>query len=360
MVRIGIAGLGDHIGIAAMHIDGYLRQKDKCVITALYDIIPGQGEKYKERFNLSEAEVCSSYEELLSKCDALSICTPNVAHVPLIVEALKAGKHVLCEKPFSTDSASCEDALIYERLSHRVCMIGLCYRGIPAFRYIRKLLGEGELGKIYYVRESQGGNRIADLNVKREWRMTEALSGPGAVADFGSHMLDMTDWILRPLCGPITQVQCMEGTFVTERASEMGAGLEKVDNDDVAVFNARLESGTLVSFSASRIGCDHTFEVYGEKGYLAYLGNHFQVVMHKYGEKRKELEVPKELYYDEAMPETQFFENFFFEVKEFLASIIDGAPVTTTFSRGYYIQRLIDALQLSADTDTVIDIDFEE
>lgn len=360
MVRIGIVGLGDRIGIAKNHIKGYLLQPD-AVITALYDIIPGQAEKYKDTFKLDKAEICSSYEELLAKCDAVSICTPNAVHIPLAVEALKAQKHVLCEKPFSVDAGSCHDALVMEKLSRKVCMIGLCYRGIPAYRYIKELVGSGYVGRVYYVRETLCGGRIADPAVKCEWRMQKDLSGPGAVADFGSHMLDMTDWILRPSCGPIVQVQCMEGRFFQERQSETSDRMQAVTNDDVAVFNARMENGTLVSFTASRIGGDHIFEVYGSDGYVGFHGNPFEVTMNKRGGKKETVQVPDELYkVNPNVPAVPFDINFYFETREFLDSITKGADITTGFSRGLYIQKLIDALDYSAELGASVDIEFEE
>lgn len=360
MVKIGIVGLGERIGIASNHVKGYLLQPN-AVITALYDILPEQAEKYKEKFSLEDAKICSSYEELLSLCDAVSICTPNVSHVPLAVEALKAGKHVLCEKPFSVDAESCKDAIVMEKLSRKVCMIGLCYRGIPAYRYIKKLLESGYVGEVYYVRQTMSGGRIANPAVKCEWRMQEDLSGPGAVADFGSHMLDMADWVLHSSCGPITEVQCMLGQFFKERVSELDGEMQRVTNDDVAVFNTRMESGALVSCTASRIGGGFSFEVYGSDGYVGFMGNPFEIVMNKRGEQRKTVAVPDEIYKDNPrVPEVPFEINFYFETREFLDSIENGAKVTTGFARGLYIQKLIDALVYSAELGASVSVDFEE
>ena len=83
------------------------------------------------QFQLSEAKACKHLEELFSCCDAVSICTPNATHVELAVEALKAGKHVLCEKPFAPLPEDCDEAIKYAKLTGKVAMIGLCYREIP-------------------------------------------------------------------------------------------------------------------------------------------------------------------------------------------------------------------------------------
>ena len=196
MVRVGIVGVGNTIGIAGNHIDGYLRVPE-AKITAVYDIIRERAAGYIEKFGLEGARACESYEELLDLVDAVSICTPNASHIELTVQALKAGKHVLCEKPFGVDAPECQKALNYAEMSGRVCMIGLCYRGIPGYMYLKKLIDDGSLGKIFYIRQSLGGNRIANPQVKLEWRMQKELSGPGAMADFGSHMLDIGDMLIR-------------------------------------------------------------------------------------------------------------------------------------------------------------------
>ncbi len=366
MIRIGIVGLGDTIGIAKMHIKGYLCHQDKAVITALYDIIPGRAEKYKEKFGLT-AKICGSYEEMLEEADAVSICTPNAVHISMAVEALKKGKHVLCEKPFGTNAEECQEAVNWAELSQRVCMFGLCYRGIPALCYMKELIDDDFLGTPYYLRSSLGGGRITNPDVRCEWRMQRGLSGPGALADFGSHTLDIADWLLRGLCGPIRMVQCMENCFIRSRLSVNGGGEKAVSNDDVAVFNARMESGMLCSFTTSRIGGEHTLEIYGSQGYLAFSeDNPFTVTACKFGENakagpKKELPVPEELYIDsETVPVKEPFAiNFYYETGAFLSSIETGRPVPTDFGRGLYLQKLIDALHNSAEMGTALAIDFD-
>ena len=361
MVRIGIAGLGEHIGIARQHIRGFLLQPN-ATISALYDPVAGQAEKYRKMFNLDQAMVCSTYDELVDNCDAVVVATPNAVHIPCVVDALKKGRHVLCEKPFSTDADSCADALVWQRLSGKVCMVGFCYRGIPAYRYMKKLVEDGYVGKVFYVRETICGGRITNPAVKREWRMQRLLSGPGALADFGVHMLDMTDWVLSSTCGRFTQVQCMEGLFVPQREREDRPGeMAVVDNDDVAVFNAKMENGTLVSFTASRIGGDHVFEIYGSEGYIGFFEDPFSLTICKNGKPKEVVKVPDELYMDsDRVPLKPFEINFYFQAEEFLAAIESGEKVATGFERGVYIQKLVDALHLSAMEGVSVPIEFTE
>lgn len=365
MIRIGIVGTGETIGIAKLHIMAF-KLLEGVTISALYDILPGQGEKYKTDFQLEDAIVCSTYQALLDASDAVVICTPNFTHNDLIVQALQANKHVLCEKPLGNSAKECEPGLRLSKVSDKVCMVGLCYRNIPAMRYIKKMIDEGELGKIYYIRQSQGGNRIANSDVKLEWRMQEDLSGPGAIADFGSHMLDLADMLVRGKEGKITQVSCMEETFIKERDIIGNNGRGAVTNGDVAVFNARTENGTLLSFTASRIGAHHTLDIYGSGGSVRFNGeNPFEVVYLKkdldggYAMKSETIQVPESLYMeDENVPKLPFQVNFYLQAKAFAESIRGERVQTSDFAHGVYIQKLIDALQESANTGKTVMTDF--
>lgn len=363
MIKIGIVGTGDTIGIAKLHIKAFKLIED-AKISALYDIIPGRAGKYKEEFQLDEAVLCETYEELLENSDAVIICTPNFTHNDLIVKALNSGKHILCEKPFGNNAQECEEGLRLSKVTDKVCMLGLCYRNIPAMRFIKKLIDDGTLGEIYYIRQSQGGNRIAAPQVKLEWRMQEDLSGPGAIADFGSHMLDLADMLTREKSGKIAEVSCMEHTFIDNRqiiGREMNG---PVTNGDVAVFNAKTEKGTLLNFTASRIGAHHTLDIYGSGGSVLFKGEKpFEITFLKkdiegaYEMQAETLQVPKELYKeDDNVPEVHFLVNFYLQGKEFVDAINGKREIKSSFEHGIYIQKLIDALQESAKTGSVIKI----
>lgn len=369
MVRIGIVGTGNTIGISKNHAMAYAKCDD-AKITAVYDVLPGLGEQFLEKMGLTEAVSCASYEELLSLCDAVSICTPNCTHIDLTVQALKAGKHVLCEKPFAPTPEECDEAIRYAKLTGKVAMIGLCYRDYPGLRFLKKLVDDGTLGRIFFARQEQGGGRIADPNVKLEWRMQKDLSGPGALADFGSHMMDICDHILRRTCGRITQIQCMQGTYIPQREIIGKPGmLGKVTNDDVAVWNCRTESGTLYSFTASRIGAAFQLELVGEGGRAVYDGGRpFQLTLQLkdrnggYRTPPQEVPVPAECYGPTGalVGKTAFEHPFYYEIRQFLDAIQEGKDTLLTVERGRYIQQLIQAAQDAADTGTVVDVpDFD-
>lgn len=369
MIRIGIIGCGDTIGIAKEHIRAYLRIP-QAEITAMYDLLPGRAAGYIEEFHLNDScKACGSLDELLSLVDAVSICTPNSTHTELSVACLKAGKHVLCEKPFAPTESECREAIQYAKLTNRVAMMGLCYRDIPGFVYMKQLIDQGAIGKVFFVREEQGGDRIANPDVKLEWRMQMDLSGPGAVADFGSHMMDICDYLLRDQCGPIREVTCKLSTCIPKREIIGRPGkVGTVTNDDVAMWIARTEDGTLESFTASRVGVTFMLEIVGEGGKMFFDGSKpFQLTLQLkdknggYTQPPKVMECPPECFgADPNHPDIPFQINFFYEVRQFIDAIETGADTQLTFERGLYIQKLIDACQKSADCGETIAIDFEE
>ena len=103
--------------------------------------------------------------------------------------------------------------------------------------------------------------------------MQRDLSGPGALADFGSHMMDICDYLLRASCGRIQEIHCMQDCVIKEREiigqpGVMGA----VTNEDVACWTCRTEKGTLYNFTASRVGAAFMLEIVGEGGKVTFNG----------------------------------------------------------------------------------------
>src|SRR3712207_6710358 len=103
-VRIGVIGAG---GISNAHMGGY-KQLEGVEVVAVADVVPGKAKEWAERYGVKH--VFEDHRELLAmpEIDGVSVCTYNRAHMPPTVDALRAGKHVLCEKPMAH---SLEDAV---------------------------------------------------------------------------------------------------------------------------------------------------------------------------------------------------------------------------------------------------------
>jgi predicted dehydrogenase len=356
-LRIGIAGTGYTVGIARSHILAY-QGLAEAEITAFYDVVPGRTEQFLKDNNISGGTVCASLEELLEKCDALSICVPNNRHFKVARAAVDAGKHFICEKPLSTSYAEGKKIVDYVRghSGKLTALVGFNYRDIPAIRYMKRLMEEGKIGRVYSCVQQLGGSRIADpVRVKREWRMDKEQSGAGALPDFGSHMLDLADYLLAEENGKIQKVQGFKNTFITGRPAVEGPGLMPVTNDDCAVFNAVTGEGSLCSFYACRIGMPfQSLQITGEGGMLYFNSREQKKLGVQLKDKRGGYTGPLEF---RDIP-GEFFDREGHRglVMDFINAIKTGGTTGRDIDRGLYIQYLLEKINEAAESGGVVTV----
>lgn len=256
MIKIGIVGTGSTFGIAHYHAQGVLLDGRACV-SAVFSHNKERAGKWVSDHGLS-SRVCNSYEELLDNVDAVVICTPNAFHCNQVLQAIEAGKHILVEKPVAITADECK--LLREACVGygKVNMAGFSNRSSGIVLSARKIIRE-QMGKVFLFSAWFGGKRLADPSVPLEWRMQRSLSGSGALGDFGSHAVDLADF----MCSQrYDEVSCMTAKYIAERP------LGKVENDDVALFQGRSNNG-LGSFSMSRVGMTDTMiAIAGEGGLM--------------------------------------------------------------------------------------------
>ena len=196
--------------------------------------------------------------------DLVDICTPGNLHMPVAVAALRAGKHVLCEKPLGNSLAEAElmarEASL-ARARGQQSMVGFNYRRLPALALAHELVAEGRLGDIRLVRGTYLQSWLVDPEAPLSWRTSQQQAGSGALGDLGAHVIDL----VHHLTGHrITDVAALTRTFIAERpvadasvtrslregrSSERG----KVTVDDAVVALGQLDNGALVTLEATRM-----------------------------------------------------------------------------------------------------------
>jgi myo-inositol 2-dehydrogenase / D-chiro-inositol 1-dehydrogenase len=134
-VKIGIVGTG-YIGNVHARI---FSRDERAEIAALYDIVPERAERAARSVG---GRVCRSREELFEKSDAVLVCTPNKTHVEIASDAIKAGKHVFCEKPFAIGLDNARILLDAANGSDKVFQVGHNRRYAPVYATLRELLNE--------------------------------------------------------------------------------------------------------------------------------------------------------------------------------------------------------------------------
>jgi len=150
MQRIAIIGTGN---ISHNHIQGYLEFPDRCQIVALVDIYPEKAEEKKKHYGLANAKVYSNHQDILNdpSIDVFDICTPPYVHAAISIDALNAGKHVLCEKPMAASLQECDAMINAAKSSGKTLSIIAQNRFTDAFWRLKKVLESNQIGKICHA-----------------------------------------------------------------------------------------------------------------------------------------------------------------------------------------------------------------
>lgn len=270
--RIGLIGCGGIMN--GSHIPGYLTCPD-CEITAICDISPDALKRTGDRLGIPEEHRYLSHKDLLASglCDAVDIATSNDAHVPIALDALDAGYPVSVEKPIGLDFG--ESAALLKKSQETGLPVFVCftwrYRLLP--RYMKKLVDDGILGKLYhvYIRCVKDSGLWAGRRL--EWRFEEKRAGTGVLCDLGSHMFDM----VRFFGEEFENVYCDRGIIIKERQKLDSDEWGEVTTDDWSNVICHLKSGISANVIISRCTTNEKenieFYLVGEKGSLKFVYN---------------------------------------------------------------------------------------
>ena len=192
IVKVGIIGCG---GIANQKHMPSLSKIENVRMVAFCDLIPERAQAAKEKFGTPDAFVCTDYRELLAIKDieVVHVLTPNREHSEITVAALKAGKHVMCEKPMAKTAEGARKMCEAARESGKKLAIGYQHRMKPQARFAKEYIESGALGEIYYA------NCLA---IRRRgtpnWGvfLDEEAQGGGPIIDIATHSLDLTLYLM--------------------------------------------------------------------------------------------------------------------------------------------------------------------
>ena len=191
-VKVAVIGCGTIANSA--HIPSYMNNPD-AEIKYFCDIIPERATAAVEKYGCGTA--IEDYHVALNdpEIEAISVCTPNRMHSIIAIDALRAGKNVLCEKPAARTYA---EALEMQKVQHetgKVLNIGVVNRFNDGVNVIKRIIDSGELGEVYHVYASFRAFRsIPGLGGDFT---TKAVAGGGALIDWGVHYLDIRHVLLR-------------------------------------------------------------------------------------------------------------------------------------------------------------------
>ena len=193
MIRVAIVGTGN---ISQAHIQAYLTFPQRCKIVALVDIMPEKAEEKKARFGL-DCDVYDDHLKILDRrdIDLVDVCTPPYVHAQISINAMRAGKNVVCEKPMAASLEECDAVL---RTAQET---GMMFSSIAQNRFrtpvknLKALLDSGLAGEVKHVQVDSfwwRGHCYYDL----WWRGLWSKEGGGCTLNHAVHHIDMLGWMM--------------------------------------------------------------------------------------------------------------------------------------------------------------------
>ena len=255
-LRIGVIGTGK---IAqTLHIPNVLFS-DRTELVALSNPHPEKMERIIEKFGIEGVSTYTDYKDLLKRddVDAVIIATPNAYHAPITVEALRAGKHVLVEKPMATSSKEALEMLEESKRSGKILMVNHSQRFFPHHMKAKEIIESGMLGEIRLVKTMFGHSGPENWSPSARWFFEKDKAMFGALGDLGVHKVDL--------------IRFLTGLEIEECFAMLGT-LEKSGNvEDISSAVLRLSNGALATLDSNWItkGLEENYTViYGEYGTL--------------------------------------------------------------------------------------------
>lgn len=191
IIKAGVVGCG---GIANGKHFPTIKKNGKIELVAFCDLIKERAEKAKEEYGTPDARVYTDYTELVKEdVDVVYVLTPNNAHAPVSIAAMKAGKHVMCEKPMAKTYAEAKEMVKTAKETGKILTIGYQNRYRADSQYLKSACEADELGEIYYAKAHAIRRRAVPT-----WGVfiDEEKQGGGPLIDIGTHALDLTLWMM--------------------------------------------------------------------------------------------------------------------------------------------------------------------
>ncbi|MBD2845613.1 Gfo/Idh/MocA family oxidoreductase [Paenibacillus sp. IB182496] len=261
--KVGIVGTGNIFKSA--HLKPWL-EHDEAELAALCDTNGARAQAIADAHGISD--VYTDYRELLAdpSIEVVDICTPNLYHSEIAVAALKAGKHVFCEKPDAVSPEEAQRMADAAAESGKLLMVMRNNRFTPASRFLKRYIEEGRMGDIYTGR--CGWLRRRGIPGKGGWFTTKELSGGGPLIDLGVHFIDLAIWLM----GNPKPVAVSGATYTKFANNELSDSIhsnfgEKQDNgtfdvEDLATGFIRFDNGATLQLEfswASNVGEEMNF-----------------------------------------------------------------------------------------------------
>lgn len=348
MKQKNVAVIGCGTIANAQHGPAYSKNP-KARLAWCVDIIPERAEAFAKAFGDEGTKACADYHDMLKDptVEAVSVCVPNYLHAPITIDCLRAGKHVLCEKPAAMNFVEALQMKAAADQSGRILNIGVVNRFNTSVNKVRDMIAAGELGEVYHVYCSFRSHRsIPGLGGPFT---TKALAGGGVLIDWGVHFLDLINY-----CIGAPAVRAVSGAAYSKLGTNMKeyvftdmwagppdySGTYDVEEFITGMVRTAGPTITLNGAWAQNIAENGMFiEFLGDKaGVKLQYGSNFTV----YGTKDGML--------TELTPKFKFEDMFYAEIDAFLQCTEDGSKIRSNIDEVLVTAQMMDGLYESAAT----------
>lgn len=268
-LRFALIGCGR---IAQRHAEHIVKHGD---LVAVCDSHAGRAAELAGRYD------CQAYDDIgrllaeTKNLDLVAICTPNGLHAQHSIAALRAGCHVLCEKPMAITSADCRSMIAEAKKAGKHLFIVKQNRFNPPVAELKKAIDEGKLGKIFNAQLNCFWNRNEAYYNSSDWKGCRELDGGTLFTQF-SHFIDLLYWMM----GDVKEVHVLTANFLHQA---------NIDFEDTGVIALRFENGALgtVNYTVNSFekNMEGSITVFGDRGTVKVGGQYLNVLEYQRIEK---------------------------------------------------------------------------
>jgi predicted dehydrogenase len=354
-IGVGIIGtgfMGKAHGLAYRAVAGIFPVRLKPVLETVADNNKEAGERAGRQLGFKR--VTHDWKDLVEdpRIEIVSITTPTPVHKEMALAAIKAGKHVHCEKPIAPTADDAREMTEAAEKAKIITQVGYNYIKNPLIELARQMIAEGELGEITGFRGIHAEDYMGNPEMPHNWRI-DPEGGSGVIADLGSHIIG----IARFLLGPISEVSADLETVIKERPVAAGAKEKrKVVVDDIARLIVRFARGCGGMIEANWIATGRkmqlAFEITGSRGALVFTQERLnELLVFRSGKNGREgftrIEAgpphyPYGLFCVAPGHQLGFNDLKTIEVADFLEAIDGGKLKGPDFREAWEIQKVID------------------
>lgn len=331
--KLRVANIGMKFGMA--HVEGAMAYGAE--IAAICDVNEDNLRFAGERYSIPEERRFTDYRQFLNDptIDVVTVAIPDQQHMQLSCDFLRAGKHVLCEKPLALTREDTLEIIKAADESDKKFMVGQICRYTPAFEKAKELIDAGTVGDVYFI-ESEYAHDY--MYIATDWRADPLRHG---VVGGGCHAVDLIRWLV----GDPVEVFA----YGTHRL------LPQVSYDDATVAVMKFDENTMGKVFVST-GCkrDYTMRtlVYGTKGTIICDNTSPEITLYTLGENEMATEPQKiavEVNSHNAGKEFEVFAN----------AILTGSPVPTDAREGAKTVEVCRAIVDSSVTGRIVKPDYD-